>query len=239
MNTQVTAGPSVAEPAPVIEGDRPGGGLLRVARSPARSTRQAVRVVESGDQPDVEEWLAQLYDPEDVPDDELNAATLRWLRRFFEVAGPAPREVVWGALLGHLVELANDAVAAVLDDLQGTSALRPEVLVDDYDGNGVRIWINDGYTAPSMWALERPEAFVEVAEYFQEQLDLAEYLQELLEQAPGCWPRCAEHDVGLHAEVHDGAAVWRCRSGGHTVAPIGELCRSTSRSSSDPPAEDS
>jgi len=177
---------------------------------------------QSRDQPDVEEWLAQLYGPESVPDDEVNAATLWWLRRYFEVAGPAPREVVWDALLGYQVALANDAVAAVLDDLHRTSALRPTVLVDDYDGSGVRIRINDGYTAPSMWELGRPEAFVEVADYFQEQLDLADYLQEL-EQAQGCWPLCGEHDVRLHAEVQDGAAVWRCRFGSHTVAPIGGL----------------
>ena len=179
-------------------------------------------MVRSRDQPDVEEWLAQLYDPERVPDDEVNAATLKWLRRYFAVAGPVRREVVWDALRGYLVALANDAVAAVLDDLHETSALQPLVLVDDYDGNGVRIWINDGYTAPSMWALERPEAFVEVAAYFQEQLDLADYLQEF-EQAQGCWPLCRVHDVGLHAELHNGVAVWRCRRGGHTVAPIGEL----------------
>ena len=179
-------------------------------------------MVPAGDQPNVEEWLAQLYSPEDVPCDEANAATLRWLRRYFEVEGPATTEIAWGALLRYQVALANDAAAAVVNDLHRTSTLRPKVLVDDYDGNGVRIWINDGYTAPSMWELERPEAFVEVADYFQEQLDLADFLQEF-EQARGCWPLCAEHGLGLHAEVHDGTAVWWCRLGGHAVAPIGEL----------------
>ena len=86
--------------------------------------------------------------------------------------------------------------------------------VEDHDGAGVRIVINDGYTAPSMWALDKPEAFAEVADYFQEQLD---------QSGAGAWPTCDEHNVGLHAEVWDGTAVWRCRLGKHIVAVIGEL----------------
>jgi hypothetical protein len=37
----------------------------------------------------------------------------------------------------------------------------------------------------------------------------------------GVWPVCPAHSLGLHAEEHDGTAVWWCRGGGHVVALIG------------------
>jgi len=67
-----------------------------------------------------------------------------------------------------------------------------------------------------MWEVEQPEAFAEVADYFQEQLDQHRLLGSI-------WPVCSEHDVGLHAEVHDGQAVWWCRLGDHAVATVGAL----------------
>jgi hypothetical protein len=89
--------------------------------------------------------------------------------------------------------------------------------VDKWEGGSVRIIVNNGFTAPSMWERTEPEAIAEVADYVQEQLD-----QEL-----GCWPICDAHDVGLHADARDGVAVWWCRLGEHAVAPIGELGAST------------
>jgi hypothetical protein len=77
----------------------------------------------------------------------------------------------------------------------------------------VCIEVNNGFTAPSMWATSEAEAIAEVAEYVQDQLD----------QSLRCWPVCTRHDKGLHAEVRDGNAVWRCRFGEHTVALIGDL----------------
>src|SRR5258708_34593126 len=117
------------------------------------------------------------------------------------------------AFLAYQIALANDAAAAVLDDLDRTTALQPVVVVEGHDGSGVRISINGGYEAPSMWELGRPEAFAEVADYFQDQL-----WSEV-----GCWPVCEQHDIGLHGEVHDGVAVWWCRFGKHALARIGEL----------------
>lgn len=38
----------------------------------------------------------------------------------------------------------------------------------------------------------------------------------------GVWPVCPAHSMGVHAEVHDGAAVWWCRSSGHVVTAIGQ-----------------
>ena len=175
--------------------------------------------------PGFEDWLRSVTFNADSPEDDqgdVSPANRRWLRRFFEVEGGARRDLVDRAFLKDQVALAKDAASAVLSDLHRTSALRPTVTVDDYEGTGVRIWVNGGYTAPSMWAIEKPEALVEVALYIQDQLDLADYLQEF-EQADGCWPLCDEHGVGLRAEVREGIAVWWCRAGHHGVAPIGHL----------------
>jgi hypothetical protein len=161
-----------------------------------------------------EDWLSRLYEPDDVPDDELNAPMRRWLRRYFDAKGPARWDVVKDALLAYQLALAEEAVAAALHDLQHATSLRPSVSVEDHDGSGVRIRLNGGYTAPSMWALDRPEAFAEVADYFQEQLD---------QSGAGAWPTCDRHDLGLHAEVRDGVAVWWCRKFQHPVATVGSL----------------
>src|SRR3989442_15987315 len=108
--------------------------------------------------PDFEDWLRSVTYIADSPEDdqgEVSPANRRWLRRFFEVEGAAPRDVVDRAFVRDQVALANEAAAAVLSDLHRTSSLRPTVAVDDYERSGVRIWINAGYTAPSMWAIER------------------------------------------------------------------------------------
>jgi len=139
-------------------------------------------------------WLASFYEPDDVPDDECDEPTVRWLRGYFEAHGAAPRDVVERDLVAYLVALAEDAVAATLHDLETATSLRPSVAVEIHDEISVRIVINGGYTAPSMWAFDRPEAFAEVADYFQEQLD---------QSGAGAWPVCDRHDLGLHAEVRD------------------------------------
>jgi hypothetical protein len=183
------------------------------ARAPLGRARQAVRMAKSGDPSSFRNWLVRVYGPENVPDDELNAPMLRWLRAYFDVAGPVPNKTAWEALLAYQMELANDASVTVLDDVHRTTALRPVIVVEDNDGFGVRISVNGGYTAPSMWELDRPQAFAEVADYIQ-----GELASEL-----GCWPVCERHNLGLHAEVRDGIAVWWCRRMQHSVAPVGSL----------------
>jgi hypothetical protein len=40
------------------------------------------------------------------------------------------------------------------------------------------------------------------------------------------WPVCAVHQLGGHAGIVDGEAVWSCNGGGgHVLAPIGKLSR--------------
>jgi len=172
-------------------------------------------VTSPDDSSEFENWFQSVTWDSDEPDDdpgEVSPANRRWLRGYFDANGPVPANVVWDAFLAYKIALANDALAAVLADLDRTSAFHATVLVDTYE-DVIRITVNDGYTTPSMRAVDRPEAFAEVAGYFQEQTD-----QELR-----CWPVCADHDVGLHPEVHDGAAMWWCRLGDHGVSAIGAL----------------
>jgi len=115
--------------------------------------------------------------------------------------------------LDDLVALAQRAVDAVSADLHRTMSDPPEITVSPWDEGGVCIEVLNGYTAPSMWARTEPEAIAEVAEYIQDQIA----------QTLGSWPHCARHGTGLHAEVVDGQAVWRCRFGDHSIAAIGAL----------------
>lgn len=141
------------------------------------------------------------------------AAFEEWLSRpTGEAEGPVTRDAAVTAGLEHQIVLANDAVTAVLADLERTTTYRPAMAVDRFEG-AVRITVNGGYTTPSLWAVERAEAFAEVADYFQDQVG----------QDIGCWPVCERHSLGLHGEVHNGLAVWWCRRFQHSVAPIGDL----------------
>ncbi|WP_244313330.1 hypothetical protein [Streptomyces zinciresistens] len=56
---------------------------------------------------------------------------------------------------------------------------------------------------------------------------LATLIQEsLLERTWQVWPVCPGHDLGVHASVRDGTAVWWCAGdGGHALAPVGALAR--------------
>ena len=173
----------------------------------------------SDDLPSFEQWLQEIsYNPNAPVDDpgEVSPGWRRWLRRLFEREGPVSKDVVTRAAMAHQVALANEAVTTVLADLHRTTASRPVVEVDVWMESSIRISIDGGFTAPSMWEVELPAALAEVADYFQEQLDQDPILG-------GIWPVCGKHDVGLHAEVHDGRAVWWCRLGHHAVATIGEL----------------
>jgi hypothetical protein len=138
----------------------------------------------------------------------------RWFLKFYDAHGPVPKEVVLAEFVVDQVRLAAENVAIVMPDIERSSGLRPIVAVDNYMSL-VRISFNGGYTTPSVWAWENPEALVEVADYLQEQM---------MNDA-GVWPSCPAHTQVLLPEVHGDAAVWWCRTGDHTVARIGDLGR--------------
>ena len=129
--------------------------------------------------------------------------------------GPGDREQVERAFLGEEVELASRNVPVVMGDIERSTGRHPDVEVDRYLGS-VRISFNGNFTTPSVSEWENPDALVEVAAYLQEHM-----LDEV-----GLWPVCPTHDGRvLIPEVAPGGAVWRCRSGGHDAAPIGQLGR--------------
>jgi hypothetical protein len=100
----------------------------------------------TADDSDFERWLEDIsHNPNAPADDpgEVSEDWRRWMRDFFDANGAAPQAQVNRATEEHLLALANNAVAAVLADLQSVTSLRPTVVVDIYDG-GVRIAI-DGY----------------------------------------------------------------------------------------------
>jgi hypothetical protein len=182
-----------------------------------------VRVNARSDDAIFDQWMGEIsHNPDAPPDDPgvISAGWQRWLRRVFETQGPVAKDVVTRAAMEHQLALANDAVTTVLADLHRTTDARPVVEVDSWMDSSIRISIDGGSTAPSMWEIEQPEALAEVADYFQEQLDQDPIIGSI-------WPVCAEHDVGLRAEVRQRQAVWWCRLGDHVVATIGQLGAAT------------
>jgi hypothetical protein len=180
-----------------------------------------VRVPGSSDGAAFEKWVREISHNADAPSDDpglVNDGWMRWLRRFFDERGPVEKEVVTRAAMEHQIAVASEAVRMVLADLHRTTDERPVVEVDVWMESSIRISIDGGFTAPSMWEVDAPEAFAEVADYLQDQL-----LGVVVDGSWRFWPECRQHNAGLHAEVHDGRAVWRCRIGDHEVAPMGQL----------------
>lgn len=119
--------------------------------------------------------------------------------------------------IAELVRAAERALAPVLEDLARTCEIAASIWVTGDDGYPL-VWVSNGESlgyssAPIHEDHEMTKA--EMADYVQEQLmDIG---------VDRFWPTCVEHDRGLHAEVHDGMAVWFCRGGDHTIAPVGLL----------------
>jgi hypothetical protein len=137
----------------------------------------------------------------------------RGFRSFYDVHGPADRATVEQAFLLHLVALARDNVATVMPDVERTTKLRPIVEVDECAA-AVRVSVNGSYTTPSVEEWENPEALADLAGYIQEQV---------IDELNSTWPVCPDHGQVLIPEVHEGAAIWWCRSSEHQVAPVGDL----------------
>jgi hypothetical protein len=116
------------------------------------------------------------------------------------------------------VEKLEDAAVPVQRDLDRTFGrpARIEVLIGGvFELPVVRVDGNGGHSTEVALDAEREVAIAQVADDVQ---------AELMDQhATRFWPTCGEHDAGLHAEVHDGEAVWWCRVGGHALAVVGEL----------------
>jgi hypothetical protein len=81
----------------------------------------------------------------------------------------------------------------------------------------------------SMWVTDNHgSAYGEVI-FAESELDalvsVADCAQTVVMEWIWCiWPVCPRHDLGLHAGVEKGQAIWECGAdGGHVVAPVGRL----------------
>ena len=149
---------------------------------------------------------------------EVDVGNRRWLREYFADNGPVESEIVGRAFQARQAEVATAAVTAVLSDLERTTPERPNVVVELDEWGGVRVAVDGGYSGSPLWDIELAEVVVQVADDVQEQ-----WYGPVIDGNFTCWPECRGHDVGLHPEVRGGHAVWWCRLGQHTVAPIGQL----------------
>lgn len=124
--------------------------------------------------PGFEQWLSQLWtsdedDGDDVTPYDWAPGELRWLRRLYDEEGPLEPEEAWSAFNAEQLRVARAAIDVVMTDLNRTSAIRPRVRVDLFDGTTVRIFLDGSFTTPSMSAIDETEALVEAADYFQTQ----------------------------------------------------------------------
>jgi hypothetical protein len=117
-----------------------------------------------------------------------------------------------------LVDATESAAELVRLDLARTCDLIAEITVvveDDWP----RVWVKQG----PIGGLANPQ--VDLDDAARSAAEMADSVQEQLMDVGVAkfWPSCPNHNTGLHAEVHDGAAVWWCRTGVHSLGAVGEL----------------
>jgi hypothetical protein len=116
--------------------------------------------------------------------------------------------------LRELLVLAESVKTRVIADLERSSWPGPPISVF-IENEWIHIRTNGHETGPHV--LEDSEEFV---------AQVADVIWDgLVDIDPAAlWPVCRSHDFGLHAQVHDGHAVWWCNgAGGHSEGRIGSL----------------
>ncbi|MFI5933808.1 hypothetical protein [Actinoplanes sp. NPDC051494] len=147
-----------------------------------------------------------------------------------------------GADLDDVGDDVREWLAAVFRDNGELDARRLDSLVFERRRDLARLTVRAlaREAAPevgALWALEvrtvepgddEPAGAVRVGVETILSLDRAGVIAEAAEGVQGyiarerqaIWPACPVHGRGLHPAVRSGAAVWICRDGDHTVAPI-------------------
>ena len=163
-----------------------------------------------------ETWLHEVAPRDELDPGARPAGAEELLRQIFDLRGPISVQDLRAEGEKCQLDLARGAVALVLRDVHATTEARPNVEVRLDDEDGLIVGYNGGWTTPPMMSLRNPEATREIADYLQ---------GEVMENNAvwAAWPTCSKHQIGLHAHVHDDAAVWYCRTGDHAVAGIGHL----------------
>jgi hypothetical protein len=183
---------------------------------------------------DFDRWLAQL-----VADDGgvVDSRWRQWLQATFEEWGPLST-----ADVTELAETERDRQQAV--QLEDARRLLPAIVAD---GHAVGMTLDVVLTLRTgafggLEVASSPEpgsgyysaANGVLRELFMTDGELLAWLADEVQEATmerdqvHCfvWPTCPVHQLGGHAVVDDGTAVWRCNGGGgHVLARIGELAR--------------
>jgi hypothetical protein len=179
-----------------------------------------------------DEWLTQIAAGRDPNFPLTGPSWDAWLAETF-------RE--WGALSPReLQDLAGMSQVRIMElELELARTLVPAIVADGRAVGmtiDVAFWIDDGGLALSAspepgsryYGTSNAGSFWPAAS----QADLLAWLADEVQEATmerdqiHCfvWPTCDRHQLGGHADVVDGVAVWTCNgNGGHVMAPIGEL----------------
>jgi hypothetical protein len=184
---------------------------------------------------DFESWLMQI-----VADDEDDTGVVDpnwrlWLQALFEE---------WGALPVADVEELMETEEHRLQEVQRDAARRllPAVIADGHAAgmtlDVVLMWIPEhgGHlevlASPEPGSRHYQTSSGDALELFLTDAERLAWLADEVQEATmerdqvHCfvWPTCPVHQLGGHAVVEQGTAVWRCNGGGgHVLARIGEL----------------
>jgi hypothetical protein len=164
---------------------------------------------------DEEAWVEELYPPE--PGSFFAAGWREWLHELFLLRGPVELDEVENLARSVTEERARRACGLVATDALATLGETIEISTvrDEW---GVRVIVDSHVVSGvPLHSIGEVELVVEVADGAQEEI-MGDWR---------VWPECPHHDAGLHAELHDGQALWRCRVGDHEVGSIGHLGEAT------------
>jgi hypothetical protein len=190
-----------------------------------------------------EDWLTQLASEEQtltgVPTIRMSPLARAWHLQVFEEWGRLPLQDVI-----ELREIDADHLMAV--QLEKVQTLIPLIVAD---GQAVGMTLDVVARLSDIGALEVLASPEPGSRYYgasngglswvlEDEAQLLAWLADEVQEATMerdqinvfVWPVCAIHQLGGHAGVVDGEAVWSCNGGGgHVLSPIGKLSRARRR----------
>ncbi|MGQ0626085.1 MAG: hypothetical protein ACT4PP_15735 [Sporichthyaceae bacterium] len=164
----------------------------------------------------MEAWLSATVMTDFGPAVGYDPLAQEYFRRLWAEQGPLTGEDLWLAAAQHQLELAADAVIAVLADLSATLPERSVHIEPVLCGSVVRVSVDGRFSSHDggrLVAFGADQALHEVAATVQDLLTEAFWM---------VWPECPAHARGLLAEAGSPPA-WVCRAGNHTLGVIGGL----------------
>jgi hypothetical protein len=190
-----------------------------------------------------ENWLAQLASEAEamgaVPSAEMPQVWQAWHRQIYDEWGPLPLrdvnelgEIEADRMIAIQVETVQRLIPLIVADAQAVGMALDVVarlndrgdleVLSSPEPGGRYYWASNGALS---WTLgSDAELLVWLADEVQEATMERDQVDVFV------WPVCAVHQLGGHAGVAAGQAVWSCNGGGgHVLAPIGELSRARRR----------